>query len=168
MNHQFKEDIINFAMENYQFAGTVDLAVKKGLEAGDSRGLVFKNLKSDFEYYNESLTKTIKTQLHEATQGDDTISVVKDGDLIANLTTKKIKINDSDTIHIRKIKLTDNHKSIKIIIDMVNLIIKQNEGINKFVVSPFEGVVNMDFDGGSWEKAGFQKLNDTLLIRGRH
>jgi len=160
----FPQDIIDFAMKNYQFAGTVLNNVDKGLKKGDDRKQVLKNLESDFEYYNESLKDQIKTQLNEAI-GPTTFDIEQNDDLVATITIDNIIISGSDAIVIKKIKLGENYKTVQRIIDVVDLIIKQNKDVKKFLISPNPGVVNMVFDGVNWEKVGFTRLNDSFLIK---
>lgn len=164
----YPKDIIDFAMQNYQFAGTVMNAVEKGLKKGDSRKAVLKNLEGDFEYYNESLTNTIKgmlTEVFNEVANGGVFSVYLDENLVAKVTTSIINISGSEALLIDKITIEDNHKSIKTISDITNLIISRNPEIKQFVVTPHPGVVNMVFDGVNWEKVGFTRLNDDLLIK---
>ena len=162
-----QDDEKEFAMKHYQFAGTVHNAVERGIKAGDNRKTIFKNLEQDLEYYNESMKQKITKILKEEVDKAKNINIKLKGDDVADVTIEGFNLNGSEVINIKKIVVGDNFKSLQTIIDVVGIVMDKNPDVNKFVVSPFEGVVNMVFDGGFWEKVGFTKLNDNFLIKMR-
>jgi len=187
----------DLARKHHQFVGTIEKEIELGTkiemehtnDPEKAREIAMDHIDEFYDYYsgdnglinmekkleNESITNKIKKVLREYTElsitdetpADISFTIMVDDHLAGKIVVRPVKLSESDALEIIKITLTDDFKTIKVIIDAINQLFPRFKDINRLVVSPDLGVVNMMFSGVDWEKAGFTRLNDDYLIRFR-